>query len=47
VDDADQAQDHIERESPAMLRQRKPEGPHPTGRCHWCDEIVGDDDRWC
>lgn len=22
-------------------------GPSPTGRCLWCDEVVGDYVRWC
>lgn len=29
------------------IRRRKPEGPQPNGRCHYCDEIVGDEQRWC
>ena len=29
------------------LSVRKPTGPSPTGRCLWCDEIVGDEQRWC
>jgi len=28
-------------------RRRKPEGPQPTGRCHYCDEILDDNMRWC
>lgn len=47
MDDADKAQDHIERESPTILRQRRPEGPIPNGRCHWCGELVSDEARWC
>jgi hypothetical protein len=26
---------------------RKPVGPVATGRCLYCDEIVGDEQRWC
>ena len=26
---------------------RKPAGPVANGRCHWCDEIIPDDARWC
>lgn len=31
----------------AIRASRKPEGPAPNGRCLWCDEIVGDTQRWC
>lgn len=26
---------------------RKPAGPIATGRCLWCDDVVGDEQRWC
>ena len=29
------------------INARRPAGPVPTGRCLWCDEIVGDTMRWC
>lgn len=47
MDDADNAQDHIEREQPALLQQRQPAGPIPNGLCHWCGELVSDEARWC
>lgn len=47
MDDADNAQDHIEREQPALLQQRQPAGPIPNGLCHWCGELVPDEARWC
>jgi hypothetical protein len=30
-----------------IAASKKPHGPVPTGRCHYCDEIVGDSMRWC
>jgi len=36
-DDADNAQDHVERELAVALRIRRPV-PAPTGCCLWCDE---------
>jgi hypothetical protein len=48
MDDADMCQERIEKEAPFLLAaSRKPEGPVATGRCLYCDEIVGDDQRWC
>lgn len=48
MDDADLTAERAEREAPALLAaNRKPEGPAPTGRCLYCDEIVGDEQRWC
>lgn len=48
MDDADMTQERIERGAPFLLAaSRKPEGPVATGRCLYCDEIVGDDQRWC
>lgn len=48
---ADDADISFEREELArqssLVTSKKPEGPHPTGRCLWCDEIVGDGVRWC
>lgn len=47
ADIADKAADHIERESIGLLARRKPIGPVANGRCHFCDEILNDTDRWC
>ena len=48
ADDADLAAEHVEREAPYLLRaSRKPVGPQPNGRCHWCDEVIDDDLRFC
>ena len=48
ADDADNAQDHIERENVGQLeRAKKPTGPVANGMCHWCEELVADNLRWC
>lgn len=47
ADPVDMAQEHMERESVGLLAARRPTGPVPTGRCHYCDEVVADDQRWC
>lgn len=48
MDDADLSAERAEREAPHLIAaSRKPEGPAPTGRCFYCDEIVGDAHRWC
>lgn len=49
ADDVDRAAEHTERERAGLLAQRRPIGriPGPNGRCFWCDEIVGDQQRWC
>lgn len=48
MDDTDRAQEHMEKEAPGVIaRSRKPVGPLPNGRCHYCDEIVSDEARWC
>lgn len=31
----------------AALTLRKPNGPQPTGRCHYCDSRVAQSLRWC
>jgi hypothetical protein len=31
----------------AIKSYRKPVGPQANGRCHWCDEIVSDEARFC
>ena len=48
MDDADLSQDRAEKEAPHLIAaSRKPEGPTATGRCLYCDEILGDNQRWC
>jgi hypothetical protein len=48
MDDADITGERAEQyHADALARSRKPAGPEATGRCHWCDEIVGDTHRWC
>jgi len=47
TDDIDRAQSEIDRAQAEAMRNRKPEGPVPTGRCLYCDDIVGDEQRWC
>lgn len=46
-DNLDVASEREELARTAALSQRKPSGPEPTGRCHYCDEIVADGRRWC
>ena len=48
ADDADLTTERAEKEAGALLlASRQPEGGGPTGRCHWCDEIVTDTHRYC
>lgn len=48
MDDIDRAQEHIEKEALGYVaRSRKPAGPVPTGRCHYCDGPVAPALRWC
>ena len=47
MDDADRAAPEIERYILEAARHKKPEGPVPTGRCLYCDEILDDQARWC
>lgn len=47
MDDADRAAPEIDRYLLEAARHRHPIGPIANGRCHWCDEIVNDTDRWC
>lgn len=47
MDDADRTAERMEVEARARLTQRKPIGPVATGRCLWCDDVVGDGVRWC
>ena len=48
ADDVDRTTDRLVGEE-AYLRKyaRKPSGPIATGRCLYCDEIVGYETRWC
>lgn len=42
------SQDRAEKEAPYLIAaSRKPVGPVATGRCLFCDEITGDEQRWC
>lgn len=47
MDDADRASFEVERSLAEALRTKRESGPVTNGRCHWCDEAVGDTDRWC
>lgn len=48
ADEADMTQARDEAEAPHRIAaSRKPVGPLPNGRCHYCDEIVSDEKRWC
>lgn len=46
-DQSDRATAMEELRRRAALEKRKPEGPPPTGLCHWCCEFVGAEKRWC
>ena len=46
-DNLDRANEELEIGLAHALRQRKPEGPKATGKCLWCDEATGKDQRWC
>lgn len=47
-DNLDNAAEFTERYTQSAIRTfRKPVGPQPNGRCHWCDEIVNDEARFC
>lgn len=46
-DEADRADDQIERQLQTSLSYRKPEGPPPCGHCYNCGEPLHDDRRWC
>jgi hypothetical protein len=47
MDEADRANQEIERSQAEAQRQRKPEGPRYTGRCANCDAVVTPGLRWC
>jgi hypothetical protein len=46
-DNLDIASDREELDRSRAMTFKKPAGPSPTGRCLYCDEIVGDTQRWC
>ena len=46
-DDIDRAQREVDRLTHEAQRIRRPSGPVPTGRCLYCDDLVGDEQRWC
>ena len=47
MDDADRAAPEIDRYVLEASRLRRTPGPVANGRCHYCDEIVSDEARWC
>lgn len=47
ADEVDRAAQEEEMLLAEAIKARRPAGPAPTGRCLWCDEIVGDAMRWC
>lgn len=48
ADEADIASLHEELHlAQSIFSSKKPLGPVPNGRCHWCDEVVGDNERFC
>ena len=47
MDEADAANEHIERERNALLAHRKPSGPVATGRCLNCGAVLARGLRWC
>ena len=47
VDEVDRAAQEEEMLLAETIKARRPAGPVPTGRCLWCDDIVGDTMRWC
>lgn len=46
-DEFDLASEREEMDRANSLRARKPTGPQPNGRCHFCDELVPDEHRFC
>jgi hypothetical protein len=49
MDEIDQAQEKIEIGLEDAIRHARAGGPVAvaTGRCLWCDEVLGDGQRWC
>lgn len=46
-DNLDIASDREELERTMAIAAKRPEGPAPTGRCLYCDELLDDQRRWC
>lgn len=47
-DEADRADQEVERDIAEALRLRRPAGPAPIGYCHFCGEaLLRPDARWC
>lgn len=47
-DSIDDANDTAELHLTAALASKKPSGPQPMGKCHYCDEPLTDPAaRWC
>lgn len=48
MDEVDLTAERDEREAPMrILASRRPNGPVPTGRCAWCEELVHDMAIFC
>lgn len=47
MDEADRASQEVEYYRAEALRKLRPAGPVANGYCHYCDEPVPDDMRWC
>lgn len=47
MDEADRANQEVERNLAQALRQRRPGGPTATGRCLCCDSLLAPGLRWC
>ena len=47
ADEIDRADQEVELDLARALRKRRPEGPVANGYCHFCDEPVADEMRWC
>ncbi len=46
-DEIDLAAEREEMDRRMALSTKRPVGPTATGRCLYCDEVVGDHLRWC
>lgn len=47
MDDTDRATEREENARADALRERKPEGPEPTGQCLNCERPLDAGLRWC
>lgn len=47
MDDIDRQIERDEILHQALIAARKPEGPQPTGYCHFCEEPLDPPKRWC